>query len=141
MASITLTEDDLRQISLFQDVTGVSALDCLESEERVVLVVPAGEVGRAVGRKGEKVNHFRELLHKEVQIVEHSPDPGTFIKNVFRNYGVRQVSLEERGESCHAVVTVDPARKGRAIGRGGSNLRLAREIIGRHHNVNSVVVA
>jgi N utilization substance protein A len=73
--------------------------------------------------------------------VEYSDDPETFIKNVFYNYGVQSVVLENRGNIVHATVTVDPKVKGRAIGKNGRNLRIARDLVSRHHNVQSIVVA
>lgn len=141
MGSITLTEDSLRTISLVQELTGVTALDCMAGEDRVTLVVPKGEVGRAVGRGGERVTHLRQLLRREVLVVEYDPDPKVFVRNVFRSSGVRDVELEEREGALHAVVTVDPAKKGRAIGRGGKNLNQAQELIRRHHPVEGVVIA
>jgi N utilization substance protein A len=141
MASIIFTGDTLRQISLFQDLTGTTAIDCLDTEDKVILVVQEGQIGKAVGRKGENISRLRQLLKKEVQVVEYSPDPTVFIKNIFRNYGVRDVALQDREGKVHAVVSVDPSKKGRAIGREGKNLRLARELISRHHHVQSLVIA
>ncbi len=141
MTSITFTEETLRQISLFQDLTGANAIDCLDSEDKVIIVVKEGHIGKAVGKKGEKVYRLRKLLRKDVQVVEHSPDPVVFLTNVFRNYGVRDVAMQEKNGKPHAVVSVDPARKGRAIGRQGKNLRLARDLVNRHHDVESVVIA
>jgi N utilization substance protein A len=51
------------------------------------------------------------------------------------------VALEERGNIIHATVTVDPKVKGKAIGKNGKNLRIAREIVSRHHNIQSISVA
>lgn len=141
MSSLTFDGDTLRQMSLFQDLTGATAIDCLATEDRVILVVREGEIGRAVGKGGENIARLKRLLRKDVQVVEYSTDPVVFIKNVFRNYGVREVTLQERNGKVHAVVAVNPARKGRAIGREGKNLRLARELVSRHHNVQSLVVA
>ncbi|MEE9174021.1 MAG: NusA-like transcription termination signal-binding factor [Thermoplasmata archaeon] len=140
MAAITFTGETLRQMTLFQDLTKIPPIDCLESESKILYVVKEGEIGPAVGKGGQNVNKLRRVLHREVQVVEHSEDPSRFIKNIFRNYGVREVTFEERGETTHASVQVDPLRKGRAIGKEGSNLRLARELISRHHDVQSVVI-
>lgn len=141
MGSITLTEESLRTMSFFHEVTGVMALDCMEGEDRVTLVVPQGQVGRAVGRGGEKVARLRRMLRREVYVVEYDPDPRAFVRNVFRGSGVREVELQERGGALHALVTVDPAKKGKAIGRGGRNLDAARDLIRRHHPVEGVVIA
>ncbi len=141
MVSLTFTEDTLRRMSLFHDLTGVTAIDCLDTGDKVTLVIEAGQVGRAIGKGGEKINRLKRLFNKEVQVVEHNSDPIIFIGNVFRNYGVRGVELQNKDGKLHAVVSVHPGKKGRAIGREGRNLRLAREIIRRHHEVESVVIA
>lgn len=141
MTSITFTEETLRHISLFQDLTGATAIDCLASEDKMIIVVRAGHIGKAVGKKGEKVYRLKKLLRKDIQVVEHNPDPAVFLSNIFRNYGVRDVTLQEKNGKPHAVVSVDPAKKGRAIGRQGKNLRLARDLVSRHHNVESVIIA
>jgi N utilization substance protein A len=49
--------------------------------------------------------------------------------------------LENRGNIIHATVTVDPQVKGRAIGKNGRNLKIARDLVARHHNVQSIIVA
>jgi N utilization substance protein A len=35
---------------------------------------------------------------------------------------------------------VDPKLKGRAIGKAGKNLRIARDIVNRHHEIQSISV-
>jgi N utilization substance protein A len=54
---------------------------------------------------------------------------------------VQSVVIENRGTIVHATVTVDPTVKGRAIGKNGRNLKIARVIVNRHHNVQSINVA
>ena len=54
---------------------------------------------------------------------------------------MQSVVLENRGTIVHATVTVDPKVKGRAIGKNGRNLKIARDLVSRHHNVQSIVVA
>ncbi len=141
MVSITLTEETLRQMSFFTDLTGVAAIDCVDSEDKVTLVVREGQIGKAIGKGGHNINRLKRIFRKDVQVVEYNKDPVIFIRNVFRNFGVREVDLQERGDKLRAVVSVDPAKKGRAIGREGKNLRLARDLINRHHDVESVVIA
>jgi N utilization substance protein A len=57
---------------------------------------------------------------------------------VFRDYGVKKVVISYRGKIKHATVTVNPAMKAKAIGKGSKNLKLARDTINRHHDVQSV---
>jgi N utilization substance protein A len=138
---IVFTEETLRLVGLFQEITQSTVMDCIDGGDRVLFVVKAGEVGKAVGKKGENINRLKNAFNKDVQVVEYSEDPLEFVRNVFRNYDVRNVELEERNGIRHATVTVDPARKGRAIGKAGKNLRLARSLISRHTDIQSVSVA
>jgi N utilization substance protein A len=141
MPEVTLTEDTLRYISLFENITKTHVRDCMETEEKLVFVVDPGQANRAVGKAGEHVIRMKNTTGKNIQVVEYSDDPENFIRNVFYNYGVQSVVLENRGNIVHATVTVDPKVKGRAIGKNGRNLKIARDLVSRHHNVQSIIVA
>jgi N utilization substance protein A len=141
MPEVKLTEDTLRYITLFENMTKTHVKDCMETEDKLVFVVDPGQANRAVGKGGENVIRLKNTTGKNIQVIEYSDDAEQFIKNVFYNYGVQSVSLENRGAIVHATVTVDPKVKGRAIGKNGRNLKIARDIVARHHNVQSIIVA
>jgi N utilization substance protein A len=140
-AEITFTEDTLRYINLFEAVTKTRVKDCMETEEKLVFVVEPGQANRAVGKGGENVIRLKNQTGKNIQVLEYSDEPEKFIRNVFYNYNVQNVVIENRGNVVHATVTVDPKVKGRAIGKEGRNLKIARDIVNRHHNVQSISVA
>jgi transcription termination/antitermination protein NusA len=140
-AEITFTEDTLRYINLFEAVTKTRVKDCMETEEKLVFVVEPGQANRAVGKAGENVIRLKNQTGKNIQVIEYSDEPEKFIRNVFYNYNVQSVVIENRGNVVHATVTVDPKVKGRAIGKNGRNLKIARDIVNRHHNVQSISVA
>ena len=83
---------------------------------------------------------LKEKTGKNIQVVEYSEDPEQFVKNVFHIYNPQKVVIEQRGNITHATVTVDPKLKGRAIGKAGKNLRIARDIVNRHHEIQSISV-
>ncbi|MEM0449257.1 MAG: NusA-like transcription termination signal-binding factor [Methanomassiliicoccales archaeon] len=141
MPEVKLTEDTLRYITLFENMTKTRVKDCMETEDKLVFVVDPGQANRAVGKGGENVIRLKNTTGKNIQVIEYSDDAEQFIKNVFYNYGVQSVSIENRGNIVHATVTVDPKVKGRAIGKNGRNLKIARDIVARHHNVQSIIVA
>lgn len=141
MPEITLTGDTLRHISLFERITKTRVKDCMETEDKLVFVVEHGQGSRAVGKKGEHVIRLKNISGKDIQVIEYSDDPETFVRNVFHTYQVQSVTLEMRGTIVHATVKVDPKSKGKAIGKNGKNLRIAREMVSRHHNIQSISVA
>ena len=142
MAEITFNEETMQYVSLFQDLTRTSVVDCLDAPDRLIFVVKEGDIARAIGKGGENAQTLRRRMNKEIHVVEYSDDPKTFVANVFRSYDVKKVDLETRDNGVvHATVTVDPGKKGRAIGREGKNLRVFRDLIARHHPIQSVSVA
>jgi len=142
MAEITFTEETMQYVSLFQDVTRTTVVDCVDTPDRLIYVVKAGDIARAIGKGGENVQMLRKRMNKEIHVVEYSDDAKTFVANVFRSYDVKGVEIEARENGIvHATVTVDPGKKGRAIGKAGKNLRVFRDLIARHHPIQSVSVA
>lgn len=139
MVERSLDADTLRRIRAFEQVTDVQPVDCVENSKRIVFVVDADEVGPAVGKNGRKVKQLRDRLDKHVQVVGFSDDPGTFCENYFHDVDVQGVRVEEEGDRTVAYVEVPPSEKPRAIGRKGSNVRLATELTTRHHGVEVVV--
>jgi len=137
---IVLTEDTLKYISLFEALTKANVIDCMETDDKLVFVVEKGQGNTAVGHKGENVIRLSEMTGKNIQVVEYSDDPAQFVKNVFHIYNPQKVEIEQRNNITHATVTVDPKLKGRAIGKAGKNLRIARDIVNRHHEIQSISV-
>ena len=139
-ADIVLTEDTLRYISLFESITKTNVMDCLDADDKLVFVVEAGQGNTAVGKKGEHVIKLKDKTGKNIQVVEYSEDPEQFVKNVSHIYEPKTVVIEQRGNVTHATITVNPELKGRAIGKAGKNLRIARDIVNRHHEIQSISV-
>ncbi|MHC1593331.1 MAG: NusA-like transcription termination signal-binding factor [Methermicoccaceae archaeon] len=142
MGEIRLTEEEMRYISIFEELTGAHAIDCLVDDEadRVVFVVKDGEMGLAIGRGGENIQKVRDALGKRVELVEFSEDTQQFVKNLLKPASVKSVELVERQEKYIAYVEVKSDEKGLAIGKGGKNVQKARMLLQRHYDVDNVVI-
>jgi N utilization substance protein A len=141
MTDITFNEDTLRVIGLFERVTRSTVKDCLDTPERFIFVVKAGDGGKAIGKGGKNVNRLKEMMGKDIRIIEYSSTPEEFLRNIFRAYNIKNVEIEERERGPHATVSVETTQKGLAIGKDAKNLKVARELMSRHHNIDSVSVA
>jgi transcription termination/antitermination protein NusA len=141
MAEIAFDTETLGYIRLFEERTGARVKDCLEAEEKLVYLVYPGEIHKAVGPGGVLVDRLKGLMKKEIQVVEWADDPETLVRNIFYWYSPKKVEIVPKGKGRHATVTVDPAWKARAIGKAGKNLKVARAILVRHTDIQSVAVA
>ncbi len=140
---IKLTSDQLRLMSLFQNVTGATARDCVEDEKqnRVIFVVNSGKMGLAIGKGGSHIKTLQNLVKKNVELVEFDEDPAKFLKNMLNPKLVSEVKLNERADgSKQAIVMVDPRKKGIVVGREGRNAEKARLLAKRYFGITSVLI-
>ena len=136
---VTLSDEARQFIALFEDVTDVAARDCIVDEEfgRVVFLVPAGEMGKAIGPGGRRVKRLEERVGRSVELVEDADTPEAFVANALAPAAVYNVTVSEN-DTTVAYAEVDREDTGVAIGADGRNIRLARELARRHFDVDDV---
>ena len=131
-----LTNDDIKCISLFQQLTGASVRDCVVSKESAVFVVSEGELGRAIGKGGSAIMRVKDAFRRRVDVVEHADDPERFVRNIFSAVEIKNLKIDETGGGRIAVVTVDPRDRGTAIGRNGERVKMARMLMQRYFGMD-----
>ncbi|MCV0372217.1 MAG: NusA-like transcription termination signal-binding factor [Nitrosarchaeum sp.] len=141
--SIKLTTDQMRMMSLFQNVTGATARDCVEDEKqgRVIFVVNTGKMGLAIGKGGTHIKSLQNIVKKNVELVEFDEDPAKFLTNLLNSKLVSEVKINKRADgSKQAIVMVDPRKKGIVVGREGRNAEKARLLAKRYFDITSVLI-
>jgi N utilization substance protein A len=136
---VTLSDEARRLVALFEDETDVTARDCLVDDEfdRVVFVVPAGEMGKAIGPDGMHVKRMEGRLDRDVELVEHADRADAFVANALAPAAVYNVTVSDSGDRI-AYAEVDSADRGVAIGTDGRTIRRARELARRHFDIDDV---
>jgi len=140
MVTIKLDAQTLRYISIFEAATNAQVKDCIEKDNLVVFIVYPRNLRKALENNGSKIQTVRNLIKKNVMVVEYSPDILLFVKNVFHRFKVRNIKIDNVDGQFSITVFVDPKDKARAIGKDGKNLKLAKEIIGRHFPLRNLVI-
>ena len=138
MSKIRLTNETLKFISTFEGLTRVEVKDCVVVEDRVIFVVD--DLKGALGKGGANIRRLKEILGRNVDVIGFSPSPERFVKNIFHNYKVKNVTIEDRENGRWAIVEIDPADKGRAIGKNRRNLKVAEEILGHHFPIKTIYI-
>lgn len=141
--SIKLSTDQMRLMSLFQNVTGATARDCVEDEkqDRVIFVVNEGKMGLAIGKGGSHIKNLQNIVKRNVELVEYFDDATKFLKNILNSKLVTDVKLNKRDDgTLQAIVTVDPKKKGIVVGREGRNAEKARLLAKRYFEISSVLI-
>jgi len=141
--SIKLTTDQMRMMSLFQNVTGATARDCVEDEkqDRVIFVVNTGKMGLAIGKGGIHIKSLQNIVKRNVELVEFDEDPAKFLSNLLNSKLISEVKINKRTDgSKQAIVMVDPRKKGIVVGREGRNAEKARLLAKRYFDISSVLI-
>jgi N utilization substance protein A len=137
---IKLDAETLRTFALFEGLTRASLKDVIDEEDRIVFVVEEGQIGRAVGKGAVNLKRLRDTIGKEVVLIGYAADREQFVKNVFHRFQVESIEWEDRNGDIIAHVKVPQEEKGKAIGKAGRNIQLARTLLKRHHQVADVSV-
>ena len=138
---IKLTSEELGLMSLFQNISGATARDCIldPKMDRVIFVVSPGEMGLAIGKGGTTIKNVQQTIGKAVELVEWAEEPRQFIMNALNAQLVSEVRVTERPDGTRtATVVVDQRRKGAVLGKEGRNAEKARLLAKRYFDVETI---
>lgn len=144
MPEIRLTEEEIRYATLFESITGITPIDVVLDNEysRIIFVVQKNQAALAVGRGGSNVKMLKQILGKDVEIVEGGDTPEELIKNSLYPAKVIMVKITKSPSGSKvAITTVAPEDKGIAIGKNGRNIARARILAKRYYDIDKIILA
>ncbi len=140
--SIKLSQSEMQYITTFQRIVDVYIKDCVvdDEENKITYVVSEGQAGMAIGKKGIHINKLKELVAKDVEIIEFSNNLEKFIKNCFLPIIIKSIRVDKKKDGSIAHVEVSSQDKGRAIGRNGKNINKVKMIVQRQYENVDVAI-
>lgn len=125
-----------RYIEELRILTRATALDCVIDDrfDRVIYVIRQGDMGLAIGKKGENIKRLQNVLGRRIEMVEYADDPSLFITNIFKPAEVTGIE-RGTGESPVNVLVNKKNDLGIAIGKSGCNIEKARILCRRFCNL------
>ena len=125
-----------RYIEELRILTKSTALDCVIDDrfQRVIYVIRQGDMGLAIGKKGENIKRLQNVLGKRIELVEYDEAPDTFIANIFKPAEVAGIERTPENGPVH-VLLKKKNDLGIAIGKGGCNIEKARILCRRFFGV------
>ena len=116
--------DGLITVKCVERIPGEKAKVAVESyDERI------DPVGACVGMKGSRIHGIvRELGNENIDVINYTSNTSLFITRALSPAKVSSITLDE--DNNRAEVFLKPDQVSLAIGRGGTNIRLAGSITG-----------
>jgi len=117
--------DAINQIKLFEKITRTELKDIIHKPDTLIYVVPLGQIGRAIGKKGANIRKLRDVTRKKIKIVEFHPIPELFIKNFISPLKPFSITRDKK------VIKIEADRKTKAllIGKNQQNLMMLKKIL------------
>ena len=141
--TIKITSEEFALMSLFQKISGAMARDCILDNKlnRVIFLVNRGEMGLAIGKKGESIKKLEKNIMKDVELVEYSDDPKELIRNALHSKFINQIQINEKSNGkSSATVKVAAKKTGATVGKSGRNAEKARIIIKRYFEISKLKI-
>ncbi len=116
--------DGIIDIKAIAREPGERAKVAVESQDKRI-----DAVGACVGMKGVRIHAIvRELNNENIDVINYSEDPHTFIQKALAPAKLKRIELDEHNKK--AVVTADSDQVSLIVGRNGVNIRLAMKLTG-----------
>lgn len=127
-------EDGLITVQRIERIPGDRAKVAVESyDDRI------DPVGACVGMKGSRIHGIvRELNNENIDIVNYTTNDSLFIQRALTPAKVTKIVLDN--EKMRAEVYLEPDQVSLAIGKGGTNIKLASRLTGYEIDVYRNVV-
>ncbi len=138
---VEFSNDDIKCISIFESITGATALDCILAENAVVFIVAQGDLGRAIGKKGANITRVRQAFMRQVLVFEDNPDIEQFVRSLLAPIPITHINIHEKSDSKTVYVTVEDKDRGTAIGKGGERVKLHRQMLQRKFNCDLKLIS
>lgn len=132
---LKLNNEESKKVLFFQQITGAAVRDFVENEEQIAIVVANGDIGKAVGKNGRNIGSIERTTRKRVWFIEYSDDLQRFVENIFF-----PTKLKAERKDDEVIVGIESKNKKFIIGKGGSKIKLARQLLDRHFGIKNIRV-
>ena len=125
-----------RYIEELRILTKSTAFDCVIDDrfDRVIYVIRQGDMGLAIGKKGENIRRLQNVLGKRIEMVEFADPVNLFIANIFKPAEVTGVEGPAETGPVNVIVR-QRSDLGIAIGKAGCNIEKARILCRRFYGI------
>ena len=136
MNKIKYSQDLMKFMSIFENITNAKLKDCINNKQ-FVFIVHENEIAKAIGRNGSNVRRLEIMLRKKIKVVEFNNDPLIFVRNLIAPLKAKDIKIEQE---TIIIQGQDRKTNGLIIGRDAQNLREYESIAKRYFPIKEIKV-
>lgn len=129
--------DIINYINLFEKVTRAKVKGCYLMNSGLIFIVNLGEAGKAIGKSGQNIKRLRDMLKKNIKIVEFNPDLTKFVKNLI--YPVNS-KINKVNENTIEIEVKGAKAKEMILGRKRENFKDFQQIVSDYFSAELKVI-
>lgn len=119
----------LHLISLFELVTGVAPMDCIDEPDRTYFVIEKKKMGAVLSNKGKKIKTLENHIKKRVVVFAYQDSVEEFLKEALSE----NIKLREGNGPLKIFVGIQDSKKVKSDGEA------IKSFLNRLYNVEDVV--
>lgn len=133
----TIGFKERRYIEELRILTKSTAYDCIIDDQfdRIVYVIRRGDMGIAIGKKGENIKKMQKVLGKRIEMVEEAENLDEFVAHILKPAEVAYIRKDDE-TGKYDIFVKKKSDLGIAIGKSGSNVEKARILCKRAFNLD-----
>lgn len=140
MNEITIDNQTMGYIKLFESYTRTNVYECIENEEMVLFVVGERKLADIFKKHENIIPDLKAKINKRILMAEFSNDLLTFVHNLFYRYDVKEIDLIWKENITNVFIEIAPENIGKAIGKDSRNIKLMRDAISRYFKIKNVII-
>ena len=133
-----LSNKEILFINALQDIVGVNARDCLIEEKRLSFIVNENDMGKAIGKNGERIKKLGEKANKQIELYAFTKKPEEFIKKAFAKIKFNEITITKNEKKIMQIVC-DLENKMKLL-RNPLKFKRVKKIMQRNFEIEDVKV-
>lgn len=121
-----LSKEEILYMRAIASLAKVDAKACIAEGNTVSFLVPPGQMGAAIGKKGNTIKMFREKTGKKMEVYEYHKKAEDFVKKALK--GVEMTNIEKKNVEGKNIISLalDPTNKRKLMQAPGSLARVRK---------------
>ncbi len=137
--SIKYTNDDIQNITTFENITKSHVVDYANENNTLYFVIKTDNFKKLIGKNGSNIKEIQKKMNQNLIIYKYSGNIEQFTKNII-NVPVKKINITGNDQKKTISIEIEKRDKGLLIGRGGKNINIIKTFLKRQHNIDNIKI-